>query len=585
MIPIQQETIRKILNAIQHTKIILPALQRKFVWKRRKITDLFDSLLQGFPINTLMFWEVNDISKQKMEFYKFIDENYQEGVSTNCIYPHVNYNENMTIVIDGQQRLTSLLIGLHGSYTTTKGKNKMYLYLNLDAPLNNNVSEDYIDSTDSYYNFEFIAENKVDSLAKKGEHWIRISEAYSDGFNPATYLIKHELSDNTFACDTLQKLSSLLNNGILNVYKISDEDSLQKVLNIFVRTNSGGEILTKGNLLLSIITTNWAYSNGVNAREYVTGIVNDVNSLGYIVDENWVLSCILYILNKNIKLSVYNFDKNTSEQIYNNRDRISRSIKSTCKLLRLYGIFDKGLTTKLALLPIVYHFYNFDFEPKGYTQGGKILLKTGIYADMRKWLFRSIVTGFFADNTNDKLTKIQNIQAENIERGKDYFPTNDIISHYEMDLDSNVNDELIDEKIKTVKKNAFPMLNIIYSTTDDQRYLYNDMLYHIDHIHAKTSFEKNSDDNRYDTIPNLQLLTAEENLSKLYMTAKEWWNKKNEIEKEKYILPREIDLDITAFDNFYDKRRKMLCEILAKKLDAKKSKYYKDDNEEDNSCN
>jgi uncharacterized protein with ParB-like and HNH nuclease domain len=241
---IQNYSIRDVMKGIDGRKMILPALQREFVWKRKDIERLFDSLLQGFPINTLMFWEVDDIMNGVMEYYEFLSSKFQESVSTNSIYP-VRDNDSKTIVVDGQQRLTSLWISLYGSYTLEKGKNEMYLYLNLDAPDNSNDSEDdSINSTASYYNFRFMTEYKFKNCIANGEHWIRVSEAYDQNFKPLLYLMRNQLSESTFAVDTIEKLSRLFNDeSIINVYEIQGKD-LDYVLNILVRTNSGGKPLS-----------------------------------------------------------------------------------------------------------------------------------------------------------------------------------------------------------------------------------------------------------------------------------------------------------------------------------------------------
>ena len=89
-----EKSIRSVLNDIKANQFILPALQREFVWKRRDIENLFDSLLQGFPINTMMFWTVNDIKKESMEFYQFLDPDFKESQSLNKLYP-VRDNELM----------------------------------------------------------------------------------------------------------------------------------------------------------------------------------------------------------------------------------------------------------------------------------------------------------------------------------------------------------------------------------------------------------------------------------------------------------------------------------------------------------
>lgn len=566
-----EKSIRSVLNDIKANQFILPALQREFVWKRRDIENLFDSLLQGFPINTMMFWTVNDIKKESMEFYQFLDPDFKESQSLNKLYP-VRDNERKTIVIDGQQRLTSLYVAIYGSYTLEKGKNKMYLYLSLDKKLPSDESEDAsLNSTENYYNFKFLTDSKVKSLEAAGEHWIKVSDAYASNFNPPTYLNNKHLNENNFARDTLQKLYMLFqSNEVLNAYEITDGD-LEKVLNIFVRTNSGGKPLTKGDLLLSVITVNWSGSNQENARQFVVDIVKKVSDGGYKVDKDWVLGCILYILNKDVKLNVNNFDKTVSSEIYNNKENISKSIVAACNLLNRYGMQERGLTTKLALLPIIYHIYKYklaDTISKAYVNGQLKSVESGIYVQMRTWLFRAIVTNLFEAGTSDILKKIQGIQQT--KGDKDNFPIVEIINQIDK---LKVDDTLIENLIETEKKAAFPVLNIIYSSTSAKSYLKPNTDYDIDHIHAQVNFNPADGDTRYNTIPNLQLLTYDENRSKNAMTLSDWWTKKTLGQKEDYLLPYPFKTDIADFNDFFDTRKTWLSSILAEKLDASCSKY------------
>ena len=53
-----------VIKRIDSNQLFLPALQRKFVWKTEQIEGLFDSIMQGYPIGTFLFWELND----KMQF-------------------------------------------------------------------------------------------------------------------------------------------------------------------------------------------------------------------------------------------------------------------------------------------------------------------------------------------------------------------------------------------------------------------------------------------------------------------------------------------------------------------------------------
>ena len=129
------ESINVLLNKIGKGELILPSLQREFVWKQKDICKLFDSLMQGYPINTMMFWETQDINNKAVSFYRFLNANYTEGNPNPALDKNLYLSsDKFKVVIDGQQRLTSLLIGLKGSYKTPKAKNKSYLYLCLETP-------------------------------------------------------------------------------------------------------------------------------------------------------------------------------------------------------------------------------------------------------------------------------------------------------------------------------------------------------------------------------------------------------------------------------------------------------------------
>ena len=135
--------------------IILPALQREFVWKPKDIAKLFDSLMQDYPINTMLFWEINNLKKTSIEFYKFLSPNYTTG-DTNVIIKVSNTQNKHRVVIDGQQRLTSLYIALRGSYkNTNSSKNPLpqELFLRLDKP---NTSTD----PEMKFDFQFLTDKQ-----------------------------------------------------------------------------------------------------------------------------------------------------------------------------------------------------------------------------------------------------------------------------------------------------------------------------------------------------------------------------------------------------------------------------------------
>src|SRR5574344_234192 len=111
-------SIKQIMNGINN-KYYLPGIQREFVWKEEQIVNLFDSILRGYPIGSFLFWRVNQENMSKFTFYDFIKDFHQVKNR------HNQKNElqgkyEIEAILDGQQRLTSLFIGLKGSLTTKK---------------------------------------------------------------------------------------------------------------------------------------------------------------------------------------------------------------------------------------------------------------------------------------------------------------------------------------------------------------------------------------------------------------------------------------------------------------------------------
>jgi uncharacterized protein with ParB-like and HNH nuclease domain len=109
------ETVYSALESIQQRDYVLPAIQREFVWDTDKICALFDSLMRDYPINSLLYWKVTREHADDYRWYDFV-LNYHEFDSPGCP-PHENLPaEDRIAVLDGQQRLTALNIGLRGSY-------------------------------------------------------------------------------------------------------------------------------------------------------------------------------------------------------------------------------------------------------------------------------------------------------------------------------------------------------------------------------------------------------------------------------------------------------------------------------------
>ncbi|MBV6490880.1 MAG: hypothetical protein CNCCGFBP_01402 [Fimbriimonadaceae bacterium] len=96
----------------------LPAIQREFVWDSSQIVQLFDSILRGYPISSFLFWAIEAANYDKWRAYQFLIDGKDGGVHN----PEANLSAvtELHLILDGQQRLTSLNIGLRGTYTVKK---------------------------------------------------------------------------------------------------------------------------------------------------------------------------------------------------------------------------------------------------------------------------------------------------------------------------------------------------------------------------------------------------------------------------------------------------------------------------------
>lgn len=108
-------TIAEAIENIEKQKYLLPSIQREFEWKHEKIEWLFDSIMRNYPISSFLFWRVEGETKEKFKFYRFI-RNFRQRYQTHNEEVNTAGHNDFHAVLDGQQRLTSLYIGLRGSY-------------------------------------------------------------------------------------------------------------------------------------------------------------------------------------------------------------------------------------------------------------------------------------------------------------------------------------------------------------------------------------------------------------------------------------------------------------------------------------
>lgn len=562
-------TISDAINNIEKRTYLLPAIQRKFVWSSEQIEVLFDSIMRDYPINSFMMWNVtSDKTKNSYKFYEFLKE-YREFF--NDENPHINtkgYTDFMAI-IDGQQRLTSLYLGLKGSYAYKMPRKRWKdneeclptrkLYINLSSELRD-------DERKMIYDFKFLSANDVTRL-NSIEDLFLLNDIYlyRDPDLLEDYMSDREWKDSKFAKRTLRKLRKVVfDDKLINYYQEENQD-IDTVLDIFIRTNSGGEPLSFSNLLMSITTANW----DKDARKEFKALVDIVYNNNFIISADLILKCCLVLFKDNIKFQVANFDAESVKIFDKNWDRIRECIEVTFELLKKWGFNDSSLRAKNAIIPIVYYIYHKNLESD--------ILKDHIHQEekkaMRKWLCISLLKGVFGGQSDSVLTGIRKVLRNN--QATNEFPFEQIKAEFASnDAKSlSLSDEVIEDILKTQKDapNSYTILALLYSHLH-----YDTVTYHKDHLHPASKFlkltEKDFGGNEmkykfytnpenWNSILNLQLLSGTTNESKNDEDLASWVESQN-IDLASQIIPKDVSLDFDDFEVFLSKRKELLINTI-----------------------
>lgn len=554
---------------IESRKFLLPAIQRKFVWSSGQIEVLFDSIMRDYPINSFMMWNVtSEKTKNSYKFYEFLKEYRAFFKDENPFFNTRGYADFMAI-IDGQQRLTSLYLGLKGTYAY-KMPRKWWkdnedclptrkLYLNLTSALPKD------DDRKMTYNFGFLSQPEVNKLSQSEDLFlVNDIYLYQDQDALEDYMSDRNWKDVTdvkFAKKTLRKLREVVfKDKLINYYQEENQD-IDIVLDIFIRTNSGGEPLSFSNLLMSITTANWKK----DARKEFKILIDAVYANNFIISADLILKCCLVLFNDNIKFQVANFDAQSVSVFDDNWERIKKCIEVTFELLKKWGFNDSSLRAKNAVIPIVYYIYHNEIEDEICKDIKHIEEKTAI----RKWLCISLLKGVFGGQSDSVLTGIRKVLKSNFK--KQIFPFEQIKAEFASnDAKSlTLSDEVIDDILKTQKDapNSYAILALLYS-----HLRYDSIAYHKDHLHPAAKFCKLKESDfsskedydfyrnaeHWNSILNLQLLDGSTNESKNDEDLSEWVKNKN-IDLKSHLIPEGVSLDFKDFRIFIEKRKELLA--------------------------
>lgn len=571
-------TIAQAIERIHRNEYLLPAFQRDFVWSAEQIEKLFDSLMKGYPISSMLFWKVKGGTKTDFRFYKFLSAFIQYHRICNDPIPTDNINDFYAI-LDGQQRLTSLYIGLCGSYAY-KDYRKRWDYSESNFPTRHlylNISRKYTqEESDREFIFSFVDKNiskeKDLFIDKSSEKWFRVGKilALHQDYN---YGIDEFTEDNNIDKES-KRLLRLLDNVIhtklnINFYE-EDEQKPDKAVNIFIRINSGGTALSFSDILMSIAIAN---CKQMDAKTEIKNLVEHIRSKGFNISHDFILKSFLYLYHKDVRSLITSFNLSFIELVENNWTRIRDAVSNLFDLLRSFGLTDFTMTSYNAAMPILYYLYHKDIYQDFYK-------KMGNREDceiIKKWLFSILLRRAFGASADSVLAQSRRAYTTDItgcyiKETVTLFPAAEINS--EIKKLSDVGDDFIEDLLYSQKDSrySFPILAMLYPNLD-----YRNNNFHQDHLHPASAYNDLEEKDKekygwqvYNSILNLQMLDANENESKNAKPLDKWVseqtrNKDMQKFMEDHLIP-DTDLSLSNFSDFVEKRKTILVQRIKKMI-------------------
>jgi len=512
-------SIKNVIEELNQS-YFLPDIQREFVWlrkeKEKKIEQLFDSILRGYPIGSFLFWKLkkNDIETNKdaqedskklnFQLYKFI-ENYDERKYHNekVNIEQIN-SDDLSIVLDGQQRLTALYIGLKGTRTLKKpyawkdnpnAFEEKRLFINLRY-------QPKEEKPDDNFKFEFLHVKNI-SEVDENNYWFKVGDIL-ELESVLDYTINNHLTNKEGKI--LEKLKDAFSTKSLISYFEETEKNLDKVLKIFIRVNSGGTQLSYSDLLMSILTANFS----TDIRDLMNKFEDSVRDEGFgVMGRDQILKTCLLLTESNHIFQLKNFSKNNINKIENNWDEITNKIYSAMKLLKEFG-YTNRLSSAYILSIVAYYLY----EKRTLLAEDKL--------ELLKFVRNAQITSYFTTSLDGKLEVVAKI----IRSSKNIKEINQKLKESKIQPLSITNDDV--ERMLDLQYGnpaVLPILQLLYPNLD-----YKNSTFHIDHIYPKSKFRPTNPDlvehyqKKANFLFNLQLLQGDENISKKAKDPENWLN-------------------------------------------------------------
>lgn len=563
--------VAKILARVHDRSYALPAIQREFVWDTGQIRKLFDSLLRGYPLGSFLFWDVKAETASQYVFYDFLRD-YHEKNHPYAQPISITPGHSVVAILDGQQRLTSLNIGLYGSHAERQPrkwasnpdaypKKRLFLDLLGDGP---------DEELGMQYDFRFLTDAEAAPAAGEPDRLFKVADVLSladSGPAIMAELERRQLAGSQPFQNLYDLYRAVLEKESINFYLEESQDP-NKVLDIFVRVNSAGTTLSYSDLLLSMATNQWTE---LDAREEVRSLVTSLNagSTPFSFTKDRVLKAGLTLIDvPDVGFKVSNFTQSNMALMEKRWPEIRSALVVAVDLLASFGFSGRTLTADSVLIPLAYY-----IDARGLSSN--YVEASAHAADrqlVRSWVVRSLMKrGIWGSGLDSLLGRLREVIRAH---GGSAFPAGELeLAMASMGKSLRFDDAEISElaELRFGSPRIFPVLAMLYPGLDLTK------SFHEDHIFPRSRFTRarlakaliapdriEEYMEKADGLPNLQLLAGVPNTEKQATLPADWLNGPHFPDpalRATYIaendlggLPETLD----GFLDFYEQRRERI---------------------------
>jgi len=417
--------IQALVDLYQNRELLLPEMQRKYVWRATQVRDLIDSIYRDYPSGSILIWETESLPEVKISSFERTDQ-HPMG--------------KQLLLLDGQQRVTSLTSILTGLPIRVKEGTKIKekfidIYFNIDHPdedakLTEEIprfevgesveakwedGEFYIGKITQVSNKQYYivyddgGEGWTDEVRDLGEeskkelyfqiknkkienkpNWISVTKLFREGVGSILRKLKIGSEHPNFDKYN-QRLNQLYSRKDSYLYPIQiiRGKSYGEVTEIFIRVNSYGTRLRSSDLALAQITSVWS-----GAMKLFEEFADKCIEKNFYLDENFFVRCLVCIATNQAKFD--NMSRISLNKLKQSWELTKKGIQNTITFLKNNALVDSSalVPSQILLVPLVYYSCNNDLCSKPETEKGFLY-----------WFYNAAIWGRYSASMETRLTE------------------------------------------------------------------------------------------------------------------------------------------------------------------------------------